>query len=95
MRFEWDAEKAASNRAKHGLDFRDAIPAVMDPRRLERLDTRFAYTEERWQIIGLSPAGILFVVTVETTDDYDEQICRIISARKASRNEQDAYFRGR
>ena len=52
MRYEWDAAKEASNLRHHGVDFRDAVVALEDPNRLEDVDTRFAYGEERVQVIG-------------------------------------------
>ena len=47
MQYEWDNGKAAENLRKHGVDFADAIAAVEDPNRLEEIDTRFEYSEER------------------------------------------------
>ena len=90
MNYEWDIEKALSNLRQHGVDFRDAIPALEDPNRLEQIDDRSDYPEERTQVIGMSQGAILFVVTTMRGDD----LCRIISARKADRHEQDRYFAG-
>ena len=73
---------------KHGVDFLDAIGAVLDPDRIEDEDTRFVYDEQRTQIIGMAARGILFVVVAYREFDT----CRIISARKASRHEQDRYY---
>ena len=89
MRYEWDPAKAASNLRKHRIDFADAITALRDPHRIEVEDDRFAYGEERMQVIGMAGQGVLFVVT--TLRDPDTQ--RIISARRATRHEQDRYFR--
>lgn len=89
-RYEWSEAKAALNRRKHGVDFRDAIPALEDPRRLEEVDDRFDYAEERVQVIGMSANRVLFVVATF----LDEEQCRIISARKATRDEQDRYYAG-
>ena len=47
MQYDWDNGKAAENLRKHGVDFADAIAAVEDPNRLEEIDTRFEYSEER------------------------------------------------
>ncbi len=52
MSFEWNTAKAIENRRRHGIDFADAIAAVEDPNRLEEIDDRFEYGEERTQIIG-------------------------------------------
>ena len=88
MDFEWDDDKAAGNRAKHGIDFPDAIGALLDPYRIEDIDNRFAYGEERIRTIGMSRGNVLFVVTTMR----DETLCRIISARRATRHEQDQYY---
>jgi uncharacterized protein len=90
VQYEWDNRKAADNLRKHGVDFADAIAALEDPNRLEGIDTRFAYGEERMQVIGMAHRGVLFVVVTVRDDD----ICRIISARKATRHEQDRYYTG-
>lgn len=88
MDYEWDAAKAAENFRKHGIDFVDSIAAVEDPNRLEEVDSRFDYGEERMRIIGMSIGNILFVVTTLR----DKRTCRIISARRATRHEQDRYY---
>ena len=72
------------------MDFSDAIAALEDPNRLEEIDIRLAYDEERMQVIGMAHRDVLFVVV--TLRDGD--ICRIISARKATRHEQDRYYAG-
>ena len=54
VQYEWDESKAAQNLGRHGVDFTDAIEALEDPNRLEEIDTRFAYSEERIQVIGVA-----------------------------------------
>lgn len=88
--YEWDNGKAAENLRKHGVDFADAIAALEDANRLEEVDTRFEYGEERIQVIGIARGGVLFVIATLR----DEDNCRIISARKATRHEQDRYYAG-
>ena len=90
MRYEWDDGKAAVNLRKHGVDFRDAIAALEDPNRVEEIDIRFVYDEERTQVIGMAEAKVLFVIVTLPGGDT----CRIISARKATRHEQDRYYAG-
>jgi uncharacterized protein len=90
VQYEWDNRKAADNLRKHDVDFADAIAALEDPNRLEEIDTRFAYGDERMQVIGMAHRDVLFVVVTARDDD----ICRIISARKATRHEQDRYYAG-
>ena len=54
VQYEWDHGKAAENLRKHGVDFADAIAALKDGNRLEEIDTRFDYGEERIQVIGMA-----------------------------------------
>lgn len=90
MQYEWDPNKAQTNWRKHGVDFADAIGALEDPHRLEELDERYAYGEERTITIGMATSRVLFVVTTSRGEDT----CRIISARKATRHEEDRYYKG-
>lgn len=90
VQYEWDQGKAAENLRKHGVDFTDAVAALEDANRLEDVDTRSEYGEERIQVIGMARGGVLFVIVTLR----DENICRIISARKATRHEQDRYYAG-
>jgi len=78
VNYEWDNDKAAVNRRKHGVDFVDAIGALEDENRLEEVDVRFVYDEERIQVIGMARDKVLFVVVTLP----GENTCRIISARK-------------
>jgi uncharacterized protein len=91
VQYEWDNGKAALNHRKHGVDFLDAITALEDPNRSEEIDTQFVYGEERIQVIGVAHTGVLFVTVTFRGEDR----CRIISARKATRHEQDRYYAGR
>jgi uncharacterized DUF497 family protein len=80
VQYEWDDGKAAENHRKHGVDFSDAIVALEDANRLEEIDTRFEYNEERIQVVGMARGGVLFVIVTLR----GEETCRIISARKAT-----------
>jgi uncharacterized DUF497 family protein len=88
VNYEWNTAKAIENRRRHGIDFGDAIAAVEDPNRLEEIDDRFEYGEERTRVIGMTIHNILFVITTTRGDD----VCRIISARRATRHEQARYY---
>jgi len=88
--FEWDDNKNAINRGKHKIDFADAIQVFFDERKVSRLDTRHDYGEDRYQVIGMSNERVLFVVYTER----HENTIRVISARKANKNEIQAYQRG-
>ncbi len=92
MRFDWDPAKNRTNIRDHGLAFADA-QAVFEGRTWERLDDREDYGEERWLAIGVLK-GI--EITVVYTDPRTKQgvVRRIISARRATRDEREAYYRG-
>lgn len=85
--YEWDARKAATNRAKHGIDFEAAKEAFLDPAALIEIDAH-RFGEERWRLIGLAGGRVLLVVYTEP----DTDVVRIISARKASKREEKTYF---
>jgi uncharacterized DUF497 family protein len=85
--FEWDARKAAFNLRKHGVSFPFASEALFDPNRFERLDDSEDYGETRWITIGLAGRFVIVVVHVLRGDDI-----RIISARRATRNEVQIYW---
>ena len=91
MDFEWDDNKNKRNIAKHGVDFKDALHVFIDDNRVERLDMRFIYGEERWQTVGITPKGVLFVVYTEREGG---NLVRLVSARKASKRESEAYLKG-
>jgi len=87
MNFNWEAAKAASNKAKHGVSFNVAAKVFLDPSRIEMYDGREDYEEDRWATIGYADPAVLFVFyTVR-----DEETIRIISARKAVPHEQKQY----
>lgn len=86
MEIEWDNNKAASNLIKHKIDFEDAKNIFLDINRLEREDKR-DYDETRIQVIGLVNQVVLFVVYTKRNGRY-----RIISARRANKNEQRQYY---
>jgi uncharacterized DUF497 family protein len=87
LKFEWDERKAGINRAKHGVTFEAAKDVFRDPFALTEPDRD--EVEERWRIIGLIQTGVLFVVYTERSGGT----IRIISARRATRHEQDRYNR--
>lgn len=90
MRYEWDKFKAEANQRLHGVDFQDATDALEDPNRIEEADDRFDYEEDRDIVIGMSRGAVLFVVATSR----DENTRRIISARKATKHEEDRYHAG-
>jgi uncharacterized protein len=85
--FEWDETKAAANDAKHGVSFETAQKVFSDPFAIELRDDRENYGEERFIRIGMAEGALLTVVYTPKQDRV-----RLISARRATRHEQDEYF---
>ena len=87
LSFEWDANKARSNLAKHGISFEEAATAFADPLSLTIADPAHSQTEERFILLGSSQRQeLLVVIHTERGDNI-----RIISARRAGRNERSMY----
>lgn len=87
MNFEWDQDKAASNLKKHGVSFEEAASVFGDPLAITFRDPDHSIGERRMLTFGLSQAGKLMVVShVERGKRL-----RIISARKATKNERKIY----
>jgi uncharacterized DUF497 family protein len=87
VEFRWDAQKAKSNVAKHGVTFEEASTVFSDPLSLTIPDPMHSQVEERWIIIGLSSALRLVVVSHSERDDT----IRIINARPATSPERRQY----
>jgi hypothetical protein len=87
LTFEWDEQKNRRNKAKHGISFERARAVFADSAAKDFLDDRDDYGEERWLTVGMAQGELLAVVNVQRGDRY-----RIISARKATREETHAYF---
>jgi len=90
LNFEWDEEKNRRNKAKHGISFEEAKVVFSDRFLWEILDERFDYREERVLSVGMTGQGLLVVVNTQRGDN-----CRIVSARRATRQETDEYFKNR
>lgn len=87
LTFEWDAHKAKSNLAKHGVPFEEAATVFGDPLSLTIPDPAHSQTEARFIILGRSHQDrLLVVIHTERGDNI-----RIISARPASRRERKDY----
>jgi len=95
MRFVWDEAKNKINKQKHKLSFELAQKIFDDPGTLTWEDKRFEdYEEERWISLGCINKIIVAVVVHTYKGEEDEQeIIRIISARKATKQEQKIYFK--
>lgn len=90
MIFEWDENKNAINRQKHGVSFELASQIFSDPF-LITAENIYSHDETRWLSIG-SIDGVVVLLVVHTyRDDDGIEINRIISARKLSKSEINKY----
>lgn len=91
--FEWDAAKARGNVAKHGISFRLAASVLRDPLALTIFDKEHSDFEERWLTLGQASNG-QYLVVIHTFQyiRLTDVIVRIISARKAERDEINDYL---
>jgi uncharacterized DUF497 family protein len=87
MELTWDEDKRRSNLAKHGLDFADA-EEVFGGAVFIFEDMRDSYGEQRFVALGM----LSEIVVVVAFTEPEEDLIRIISMRKAVRNEQQIYF---
>jgi hypothetical protein len=92
--FEWDEAKAQSNLRKHGVTFERAKFVFEDPYALIEQD-RIESDEQRWQTLGLVEGIIILLVAHTVSEQGEDDIVRIISARRANRQEQQRYEKNR
>jgi hypothetical protein len=87
MEFDWDAQKAASNLAKHGVGFAEAITVFGDPLEAVIADPHHSEDKCRFLSVGRSETGRLLVVA------YTERRgrLRVINAREATPRERRQY----
>jgi Uncharacterized protein conserved in bacteria len=86
MRFVWDETKRKNNIKKHGLDFSGAQKVFSGPT-FTFEDKRFDYDEQRFITMGLLDIIVVIIAHTET-----EREMRIISMRKATKDEQKIFF---
>ncbi len=87
--FEWDENKNAINKKKHGVSFEEAKTVFYDVEALLIDDPEHSQEEERFIILGFSSLANLLVVCHCYRES--ESVIRIISARKATQNEAKQY----
>ena len=91
MRWSWDPNKDRINRRKHDLSFATVLRVFSDPFALSEQD-RIEDGEERWRTIGLIEGAVVVLVAHTFREDPDgTAIVRIISARRATRQERRRY----
>ncbi len=92
IKFEWDKQKNETNIKKHGVSFEEAVSVFFDPEALIIADPDHSVEEERFVIMGLNEKLKLLVVCHCYREN--EEIIRIISARKATSTEREWYQEG-
>ena len=86
VRFEWDEAKRKANVSKHGIDFSDAR-RLFNGYTATVEDDRVDYGEQRFITFGVLDGEVVAVAHTETEDAI-----RVISMRKATKNEEKSYF---
>jgi hypothetical protein len=89
MRFEWDEVKNRRNVEKHRMSFETARLVFDDPY-AHSVHDRVVNGEERWQTVG-TIRGLIVVVAHTYREESEEEVIRIISARKATPAERRVY----
>lgn len=89
LSFEWDANKNIINQRKHKISFEEAKTVFFDENALLIDDPDHSMDEERFILLGFSKRANLLVVC--HCYRQSESVIRIISARKATRTEENAY----
>jgi len=91
--FEWDNKKEKSNIRKHGISFEEARTAFYDENAIQYFDPDHSDEEDRFILLGVS-FKLKILVVCHCFRDHDSVI-RIISARKADKDEEYEYWRNR
>jgi len=92
--FEWDQRKARQNAKKHGVTFERAATVFLDPEASSLFDDEHSQDEDRWITIGLDRGGALLVMCHTYREETEASArIRVISARRATRNEAKQYGR--
>ena len=93
LEFEWDKRKEAANGIKHGVTFEEARTAFYDENAIQFYDPDHSGQEDRFILLGLSLKPQVVVVCHCFRES--ETVVRIISARKADKDEERVYWERR
>lgn len=95
-KFDWDPAKARQNLQKHDVSFERAARVFLDPFAISIYDEEHSDNEDRWVTIGGETNEVILVV-IHTFRDIDDNaaVIRIISARKADKEEARQYHERR
>ncbi|MGH7107345.1 MAG: BrnT family toxin [Terriglobales bacterium] len=89
--FHWDPHKAETNAVKHGVSFAEAATVFLDVDALDGPDLKHSAAEVRFRRLGRSGAGRVLMVAYTRRESGNGEAIRLISARRASRRERQAY----
>ena len=92
IKFEWNTAKAVTNIKKHGVSFDEAKSIFFDEFAVQFFDQENSTNEDRFLMLGMSNETNLLLVCHCERDDGNT--IRVISARKATKNESKNYQRG-
>ena len=87
--FDWDDNKNKINISKHHVSFEEASTVFYDENALVRDDPDHSEAEDQFLILGFSASANMLIVSHCYRED--DNIIRIISARKATKNETKQY----
>ena len=93
LRIEWDEKKSKANRRKHGVSFEEARTVFYDESAIQFYDPDHADEEDRFILLGLSFKPQVLVVCHCFRES--ETVVRIISARRADKDEEREYWKQR
>ena len=91
MHFSWNTKKAEANLKKHGVSFDEAVTVFDDFDALCIYDPDHSEDEDRFIMLGMSASTRILVVCHCYRED--DEVIRIISARKATPNESNEYIK--
>ena len=91
--FSWDDRKNEANKKKHGISFDEAKTVFYDESAVRYFDPDNSADEDRFLMVGVSQKFRILVVCHCFRED--DSAVRIISARKATKGEEDNYWRER
>lgn len=91
--FSWDDKKNEANKNKHNISFEEAQTVFFDENALQYFDPDHSEEEDRFIMLGMS-YRLRILIVAHCFRKSDSEI-RIISARKATKKEQNVYFGGK
>ena len=90
--FDWDENKNRINLEKHGITFEEASTVFFDDRAILFDDPEHSINEDRFLLLGISETSKVCIVCHCYRES--DTVIRIISARQATRKEEERYVRG-